>query len=226
MKDLRDWIDVIFKVAIAVVSVVVGYYFSFHKQQNEDVKLIVDLTTSAEAPRRLLGGTVANAYFKQKRIPEELYLAVIEFANTSADQHLAAIVNTGAAQTSKEKPGLRDALTKAADALPVRIYFHVREENDRDTARNLEKTVESWLTEDGNSIVVPGIELVRGKQMKSQLKCFRKSECEKLGKWLVQMFIQNGVPMELSDQSGRYERASSIRPNHFEAWFAPGVRPA
>src|SRR4051794_3590265 len=34
MKEVRDWVDVVFKVVLAVVGIVVGYYFSFQKWQD------------------------------------------------------------------------------------------------------------------------------------------------------------------------------------------------
>lgn len=224
VKELRDWVDVLFKVVLAATGVVVGYYFSFQKQQNDDIKLIVDLATAAESPKRLMGATIAQAYLQQKRIPQALYVAVFNYANNIGDQQLQAVVNTGAAAASREQGNLREALTKASDALPVRIYFHIRQAGDRDGAEAVERVIESSVTPGGSSIVVPGIELVTGAQTKSLLKCFRKTDCETLGKPLVALFTENGIPIELSDQSAVYGQSTSIRPNHFEAWFAPGLR--
>ena len=224
VKELRDWIDVLFKVVLAVAGVAVGYYFSFQRQQNEDIKLIVDLATAPEGPKRLMGASIALAYLEQKRIPQALYVAVVSYANNIEDPRLRAAVNAGADAASREQPALRQALTRAGDALPVRIYFHIRQEADREAAANIEKIIESSATSEGSSVVVPGIQLISGTQTKSLLKCFRKAECEVLGKELVALFRSNQVPIELSDQSAAFERSTSIRPNHFEAWFAPGLK--
>ena len=223
MKDLRDWIDVIFKVVLAVAGVVFGYYFSYQKQQNDDIKLIVELVAAPESAKRIMGASIAQAYFSQNRVPEEFYLAVYSYANNTGDQQLQAVVNSGAAATSKEQPSIRQALAKASSALPVRIYFHIRQPADRDAARTIERIVESSVTPGGSSIVVPGIELIDGTQRKSVLKCFKKAECDPLGTQLVKIFHDNRVPIELSDQSAAYEHSTSLRPNHFEAWFAPGL---
>ena len=224
MKDLRDWVDVMVKVVLALAGVVVGYYFSFQKQQNDDIKLIVDLATAQESEKRIMGASIAQAYFSQKRIPQELYLAVFSYANNSGDQQFQALVNAGATASSKDQPAVRQALTRATEALPVRIYFHIREAGDRDAARNLERQIESSAAPGGGLIVVPGIELVAGVQTKSLLKCFKKAECAALGPPLVKLFGDNGIPIDLSDQSAAHELSGSIRPNHFEAWFAPGLR--
>lgn len=224
MKELRDWIDILFKVVLAVIGVIVGYYFSFQKQQNDDIKLIVELATAEDGAKRIMGASIAQSYFQQNRIPEALYLAVYKYANNTHDQQLRAVVNAGAAAASKGQPNLRQALDRAADALPVRIYFHIRKGIDRDAAETLKKTIESSVTPGGGQIIVPGIQLVAGNQTKSLLKCFRKTECDALGKPLVDLFKDNGIPVELSDQSTIYGQSTSIRPNHFEAWFAPGLR--
>src|SRR5262245_35109593 len=119
MKDVRDWMDVIFKVLLAVAGIAVGYYFSFQKQQNDDIKLIVDMASAEESAKRIMGASIAEAYFSQKRIPQEVYLAVFSYANNSGDQRLRAVVNAGAAVASKEQPNVRQALTRASQALPV-----------------------------------------------------------------------------------------------------------
>ena len=46
MKDIRDLVDVVFKVVLAVVGIIIGYCFSFQKQQNDDIKLLVDMAIS------------------------------------------------------------------------------------------------------------------------------------------------------------------------------------
>jgi hypothetical protein len=224
MKDLRDWVDVAFKVVLAVVGVVVGYYFSFQRQQNEDIKLIVDMTTSGDTAKRLMGASIAKAYFTQKRIPEEVYLAVFGYANNSDDPKLREVVNAGAAAVSKEQPAVRQALIKAADSLPIRIYFHIRDAGDKEVAGELGRNIAAAATSTGNSIIVPGVQLIPGSQSESLLKCFKKAECQALGDMLVKVFGDNGVKLRLSDQSATFEKSDSIRPNHFEAWFASGLR--
>jgi hypothetical protein len=223
MKDIRDWVDVIFKVVLAVTGVFVGYFFSFQKQQNDDIKLVVDMVTSEQSGKRVMGAAIAQAYFKQKRIPQEVYTSVYLYANVVGDQALRTVVNTDAAATSKEQPKVASALAAVTGSFPLRIYFHIRDEADRPAAARLKTAIESASAPDGKWIIVPGIELVPGKQTKSQLKCFKKAECQSLGPALVQLISANGVPVELSDQSATYEKSASIRPNHFEAWFAQSI---
>ncbi len=222
MKNLRDWVDVIFKIVLALAGIAVGYYFSHQKQQNDDIKLIVDLATAAESPRRIMGAAIAKQYYDQKRIPGEVYFAVITYANSSSDQQMQALVNSGAAQASREAPAVQQALARVTDALPIQIYFQIRDEADRGAASVLQRQIEAATTPTGKAIIVPGIEAVRGLQSRSVLKCFRKSECQALGPFLVKLFSDNGVPVELIDQSAQYEKTNR-RPNLFEAWFAPGA---
>jgi hypothetical protein len=182
------------------------------------------MAASQESPKRILGATIAQSYFEQKRIPQEIYVAVFSYANNSGDQQLRAVVNSGATASVKAIPSLQQALTKAVDSLPIRIYFHIRQEADREAAKAIEGKIVSSVVPGANQIIVPGIELVSGAQTKPILKCFKMSACQTLGPQLVKLFQDNGVPMELSDVSATYEHSESIRPNHFEAWFAPGLK--
>ena len=222
MKDIRDWVDVAFKVVLAVVGIIVGYYFSFQKQQNEDIKLIVDMTTSTETSKRILGAAITEAYLNQGRIPQAVYVAVFSYANNSDDQKLRTVVNAGASASSTNDENLQKALTQASNSLPIRVFFHIAREEDRGAASAIERNIEGAQTAEGNPIIVPGIEYVRtAVPSKSILKCFRKAECDALGPELLNIFKQNNVTIELSNQSAKYENSTAIRPNHFEAWFAP-----
>jgi hypothetical protein len=224
MKEIRDWIDAILKVILAIAGMAVGYYFSFQKQQNDDITLIVELMSAKESSKQIMAATIAQEYVSQKRIPPALYEAVYTIGNFSEDKQLQSVVNIGAETASKDNPTIEHALIKANAALPVRIYFHIRQESDRVAAHNIEEKIQSSVDPDlGNKIIVPGIELIKGIQDKSLLKCFKKTECEALGKKLVSILRRNGVQIALSDESKTYEQSTSIRPNHFEAWFAPGT---
>src|SRR5262249_39662925 len=122
-----------------------------------------------------------------------------------------------------ERPAVRQALAKAADALPIRIYFHIRDNGDRSAAEDVGRSVASLAAPAGNSIVVPGVQFIPGQQTESLLKCFKQAECAPLGPTLVKLFADTNVQVKLSPQSG-FETSDAIRPNHFEAWFAPGLK--
>jgi len=226
IKELRDWIDVIFKVVLAATGVIVGYYFSYQKQQNEDIKLVVDLATAPEPAKRLLSVSIAQNYAEQGRIPKDIFVSLFSYGNSGDDPKLRAAVNNAATAVAAAKPEVREALATATTNLPVRIYFHIRQLSDRPRALEVEKLIESsTLQSGGNALVVPGVQYVPGESKFSVLKCFRKIECETIGKALVALFEANNVAIELSDQSASYAQSTSIRPNHFEAWFADGLPP-
>jgi hypothetical protein len=211
----------ILNIRMATAGVLIGYYFSVQKQQNEDIKLVMDLATAPETTKKLMGGAVAKIYWQQKRIPEDVYLAVIRFANDSNDTVFQKTVNAGAVEAVKQQPELKTAITKALVGLPVRLYFHIRDEADRGDAERVRQLLEASAF-DGGTIIVPGIEKVSGVQTRSLLKCFKQTECDTTGVKLVGLFKANGVQIELSNQSAAYGQSTSIRPNHFEVWFAPG----
>lgn len=168
-----------------------------------------------------MGASIAYTYQQQNRIPQEVYVAMVSYANNTSDKGLQSAVNSSAKEVAQQQPELSKAITKALQTLPARVYFHIRDEADRAGAEQLERTLENSSIE-GNSIIVPGIEKVTGPQKKSLLKCFKQTECDALGGKLVAFFQANGVAVELSNQSAVYPTSTGIRPNHFELWLAPG----
>lgn len=171
-----------------------------------------------------MGASIARSYQQQGRIPDEVFVALFSYANNLGDSKLQAVVNADAAAASEEKPAVKQALTQAARALPIRIYFDIRQEGDRLAAETLGKAIASSPLAGGNQLVVPGVELVAGVQKTSLLRCFRKTECEGLGPQIVKLFTDHDVAITLSPQSAFFEKSTAMRPNHFEAWFAPGLK--
>jgi hypothetical protein len=221
IKEVRDWVDILFKITVAIAGVVVGYYFSFQKQQNEDVRVVVDMVTSDQLTRRMMGASLALEYVQQKRIPDTLYASMVRYANVSGDVTLQTFVNTGAAAAAQNDSTLKSALVNATKGLPIRVYFHISRGEDRLSAQAIKDKVEAAPPTDGMQVIVPGIQLIQGATKESVLKCFKKAECASIGPSLQNLFAVNGVPIKLVDLSQTYEGSTAIRPNHFEAWFGP-----
>lgn len=220
--DFRAWVDVAFKIVLAAAGAIVGYYFSFQRQQNEDIRLIVELSTSEKEYHRQLGGALAVAFYEDERIPEQFFTAVVKSSALVENKALAESIVAAASfavESRSETAGVQQAIATARATLPIRIYFHIQRPEDREAARELEMRVERESLE-GVEIVVPGIELKNGPSQ-SELRCFRAAECERFGEQLRTIFDEAGWPVALKNMSAKYETSTSIRPNHFEAWFAP-----
>ena len=220
MKDLRDWVDVGFKITLALAGVVVGYYFSFQRQQNDDIKLIIEMVSSEQPLRRELGWSIAESYKNQDRLPDEVYLAVYKYVSNGQDEKLVRIVRADVAAAVKNDEALQTKVAQVDSGLPVRIYFHIRQEQDRARANELARALETSVTDVG-AIDVPGVELKSSGPDKSELRCFKKAECTDLAPKLLQSFKDSSFgEIELRDLSQRYENSKGIRPKHFEVWFA------
>ncbi|MBF0623608.1 MAG: hypothetical protein HQL82_02255 [Magnetococcales bacterium] len=222
MKETIEWITVGVKVALTLISAVAGYVFSHQHQQNEDIKLVTELASSSEPMKRMLGAAIAVDYYDQNRISLSFYKSIYTYANNSPDTAMKALVNTGISETAKTDDNLRKAVEVAANSLPIRIYFHIGEPNDRQKAEMIKQRLEAASLEGGSAIVVPGIQHVKEYPIKkSNLRCFRKEECKNIAEPLLQLFRESGIKdIELSDMSNRYETSTAIRPKHFEAWIA------
>lgn len=225
-----DKFDIGFKLFLAVVAAATGYVFSTQRQQNEDVKLVVELATSAEQAKSIAGLALAKVYAEEGRIPAAVYASMVTFAIVSPDAKVRQAASTGAATASTENAAIARDVGRALDVLPsdtfpTRVYFHIAREGDRDAAKRLEAKLEarSAVIPD-QTVTVPGIEMVgTNSPATNELRCFRKAECENLGKRLLAFFQKSGVTIALKDLSARYEQSSAIRRNHFELWLATGL---
>ena len=222
MKEIRDWLDVASKIVLAATAAIIGYYFSYNKQQNDDIKLIVEMVSDEDKGKKLLGSKIAQSYVKSERIPNEIYLSIYEFAQLSPDEKLRVAVTSGAEEASRGNSVLQTAIKRIDDRLPARIYFHIRDQSTEKRFANVEKELEAKTLEDGTAILVPFIEHIPGTQVQDELRCFKKAECEAYGAELVRLLNESSdgtLNVALKDFSAQYENSKNIRPRHFEAWF-------
>jgi hypothetical protein len=140
---------------------------------------------------------------------------------TSAPSALKSLVDAVEALPAQ----LSDEQTRVMNAalLAPRVYIQITEEAQRAPARALTQQLAQTQL-DGEPVVVPGIELVRGSPSRSAVRCFRVEECQTDGRQLVDAV--NGVlstpQVVLEDLSALYGNATNIRRRHYKLWFAPG----
>lgn len=220
MDKLVSTIDIIFKLVLALVAVYVGYQFNSFKQQNDDAKLLVDLAFSTNDRTALAGTVLATAYMKAGRISPELYGAIVVSAGTASDTQLGQIASNGAQALAADNRLVAKRVNEALSTLPLRVYFHISREADRQRAKQIEDILESQSVPlSAQTLTVPGIQLVNRQQSQTEVRCFNSKECNEIGGKIVAFLVSNNVPAVLSDLSASY-RNSDIRPNHFEVWFA------
>ncbi|MGR9437946.1 hypothetical protein ACU8V1_23505 [Rhizobium leguminosarum] len=219
MDKLVSTIDIIFKLVLALVAVYVGYQFNSFKQQNDDAKLLVELAFSTNDRTALAGTVLATAYMKAGRISPELYGAIVVSAGTASDTQLGQIASNGA-QTLAGNRLVAKRVNEALSTLPIRVYFHISREADRQRAKQIEDIMESQsVSLAAQTLKVPGIQFVNRPQPQTEVRCFSSKECNDVGSKIVAFLANNNVPAVLSDLSASYGN-SDIRPNHFEVWFA------
>jgi hypothetical protein len=222
MDKLVSSVDIVFKIALAVIAAVVSYQFGHFKQQNDDVKLVVELAFAPEPRTATAGVVLASGYAEQGRIPPELYASIVASANSSGNAQLRDTANNGADTVARTNEAVARQVTQALNTLPVRVYFQISREADRARAKRIAEALQAPGSSLGSaSLVVPGIELKAGATTKTEVRCFKEDECTSLGGKLVDALEVFGVNAKLVDLSQRYGKSTSIRPLHFEIWFGP-----
>ena len=147
-------------------------------------------------------------------------ITAVEAELTKLRSALSATPANDAIKTSIDQVG--STITNAL--LSPRVYIHIADESQRRAARMLEQRLESSLL-DKARIVVPGIQRVDGAPPQAILRCFVAEECRQYGPQLVDIVNrQLAEPrLHLQDFSRTYTPDGSIRPLHFEIYFASGT---
>jgi hypothetical protein len=100
----------------------------------------------------------------------------------------------------------------AGSLLKPRIYVHIRTEDQREYARQLEVQLEKQDYE------VPGIQRVNTGPPRAELRYFHQNDAQEAGQ-IASLLANAGQPVELQNLSVEYRNAS-IRPKHYELWLS------
>jgi hypothetical protein len=222
MDRLVSTVDILFKVALALIAAYTSYQFGAFRQQNDDAKLVVDLAFAQEPRTAMAGVVLAGTYLKSGRIPPDLYTSIVASANSNGDPQLRDTANNGATEIASSNRVVAKKLTQVLATLPVRVYFQISREADRARAKQTEDLLQNHgPTFNSQSVVVPGIQFVKQARTKTEVRCFKTAECNDFGSKLVTFLAGVGISSALVDLSDRYGNSESIRPYHFEIWFGP-----
>ena len=136
------------------------------------------------------------------------------------EKGLAAAAAPGAAQGTAPQPARRPA-TPAPDAgasgLAARVYFHIRDEQQRPGAEE----VRNKLERKGLDLVVPGIERLNvGPTRSSELRFFREADRAEAER-IADALRASGMGDLAVKKIPGYEDSPKMRPRHFELWLKP-----
>ena len=227
MKGLRDWIDVVFKLLITGMIGFGTWYLTSEKQgleaahtekvqQNDDVRLVVDMLATDDAVHRTMALSIAKAY-AVSRIPAELFEAVNAYVSSKNNRVEAQQTYAVVAQVQSSIAGTQ-AVQKANDSLPIRIYIQYQRLEDKAGVEAIRQKLNTQAV--GTKTINVPIEYVATTISAPVLKCFRQTECDTFGKTVVDKLKLAGAPENLQLQPTlSSENSTTIRPNHFEAWF-------
>lgn len=240
MEKYWTYIDAGFKIVLALVAAWSAYLFGYRKQQNDDITLVTGMLADPNPQKQIVGIGLAEAFVKEGRIPDTVFSVVLTTVRDSSASS-SAKVDGGKSGAHAVQDAANIALNKAADgnavvrtqldqanaALPIRIYFHTVNESDKKEADALGDKIERMNFESsvGRTISIPPTEVIAKYNGKTELRCFKISECQQVAPKIIGILKASGVnsisavPVDLSK---KYEESKNIRPLHFEVWFSAG----
>ena len=151
-------------------------------------------------------------------VPDEiLALALPELINLAASAPSASVASEAkdlAIELTAETT-IAESVESSVEDSPARVYFHIRDESQRQQAIDDARRLEARLGED---FVMPGVERVSAGPAATELRYFRPAERAE-ATTIVAALNDCGV----ADLSLRYTAGyeTRLRLRHYELWYAP-----
>jgi hypothetical protein len=197
-------------VVVAAVGIVGTYLITTQQDRNTKER------ATADRQIKILE-IFAQKITSRDKAERELALRLL----TVVDGDLAAKLANAVFQTEPKQSAIRKVASEVAEEatararLLPRVYIHIRKEDDRSAAQSVAEKLKT------GGFVVPGIErLAEIGPSSSELRYFRKDD-KSWGGHMVDLLHSKGVVVNLKYIAG-YEDSQTIRPGHYELWFAPG----
>lgn len=198
-----------------------GWYYTRWQQSLADLKTMIDLVTDQNAERRKYGVAMFEYLLKNDKVPVEFVSAQIDFANSSSDQTLLALMESAVKKAALENPRAAAAVAEAFQRLPSRLFVHIADASQRACVYHM---IGAMKDIDKFTVAVPSITEGDWGGANHELR-FLKAGDQDRASAIVQILTSLGLETKLVDLSVTYAGAKHFRPNTFELWLAKAPLP-
>lgn len=228
-RDMWEKIDIVAKIMTPVVLFALGTLYNLHQNKLTESQKVADRVTSlvkSLSSDKVDERKAALALLKYERarnpnaVPDELLSialpALVQIAKTDPNAEIAQAAQKLAKDVVGNTGVDLDADVKSqVDKEQGRIYMHIRNEGQRNTAKVILEKL------DKKGFATPGIELVNvGPGAQTEVRFFRKSEETEANE--IAAFLKG---LNVSDAATAYvpgfENSTALRTRHYEIWFSP-----
>lgn len=226
-KDFWSKIEVVSKIVGAILIpltiFLVGQKFNKEKEiankNQRDFQNTIELLKlcNSENDKLRLSGFNYAEYLQRKNLLDKELIPILSRVQSEEKNSETAIKTGEVFEKIKSNFNKNNAVDNLDTDLVTRVYFHINQQNQRESASRLKSFLESKGSDFKNGLNVPGIELKDYSFRISQLRVFKKEEIELANKIVNVINEFDGISVELVDLSSRYPN-SNIRPRHFELW--------
>lgn len=233
MTDQRDsWskVDIFAGVLTPILIFVFGIMYGSQQHKADEAQKSADRVASlvkdlnSEKPKEQLMAILLLRREKERHpeeVPDELLAGVVPTLVNIAVNDRNAEVSKQAQQfvtevTANGDPALAESVKSNVENLVARVYIHIRDERQRDAARQIENKLEE------KDLNVPGIERLDTGPNTTELRFFRKNEESEVN-GIVDLLHGLSVPDAQAKYVPGYENSKAMRLRHYELWFSPSA---
>ncbi|MEO6726327.1 MAG: hypothetical protein ABIU20_01190 [Blastocatellia bacterium] len=237
MAEPRDgWakLDILAKVLTPVIIFGLGTWYNVNQGKQAEAQKVSDRivslvkSLSSDKVQERKAALALIQYEKSKHpndVPDELIAialpVLIETARNDPNPEVAQEANQIAKDVSQSADKtLAASVQRQVDTIQPRVYVHIRNENQRGPAKQIEQKLEAI------GFNVPGIQRLDAAPSNTEMRYFRQDDKQDAEK-MISLLQEQGV----IDAQAKYvpgnENSRAMRPKHFELWFsANSLRPS
>lgn len=215
-------VQVLATVMIPITVAGMGLYYTRWQQNLADLKTMIDLVSDPSPERQKYGVAMFEYLLKNDKVPVEFVAAQLDYANSSADPELLALMENALLKASQANPKVAATFNEAVQRLPARIFVHVTMDEQRVCVRTL---LNSMKDTDKLTIAVPAITKAKWDGKQNELRVLKDADLER-AQVIAGLLESFGFSFKIVNLDGRWDGAKKVRPNTFELWFADVPLPA
>ena len=198
-----------------------GWYYTRWQQSLADLQTMIDLVTDQNGERRKYGVAMFEYLLKNDKVPVEFVSAQIDFANSSSDQTLLALMEAAVKKAALANPHAAAAVNEAFQRLPSRLFVHIADPGQRACVYHL---LGAMKDNDKVNVAVPSISEGDWGGTDHELRYLKAVDRDRAAA-IAQILTNLGLETKLVDLSVSYADAKHFRPNTFELWLAKAPLP-
>lgn len=201
-------------------------------KDREEFTLVLELVGSTEPERSRIGALLIGPLSPKNALIREFELPLLEYAGQIDDETRANILIEEIVQAAADDPDRRQQVEQVISQFPLRIFLHIRNEEQRRCADSIRQRLDRAIVLDRTIDVQSDVRMVTFGPSRSELRILKKNDvetagplAERLTEALSEVCREGHCPSDplisINDKSSEFDSRKDVRRGTYEVWLDP-----